>query len=84
MKQHLKIKVLDGKALRLPPSSCQQQILYLYDIPPYKRSYKKEVIILNDIIVNPTYVQHTYIHTHIKQKQNQNVTLILAKLDVCC
>ena len=43
MKQHLKIKVLDDKALRLSASSCQQQILYLYVIPPCERSYKKEV-----------------------------------------
>ena len=45
MKQHLKTKVLDGKVLRLSASSCQQQILYLYVIPPCKRDYKKEVIL---------------------------------------
>ena len=45
MKQHLKTKVLDDKALRLSASSCQQQILYLRVIPPYKRNYKKEVIL---------------------------------------
>ena len=37
MKQHLKTKVLEEKALRLPASSCLQQILYLYVIPPSKR-----------------------------------------------
>ena len=39
----LKTKVLDGKALRLSASCCQQQILHLYVIPPCKWSYKKEV-----------------------------------------
>ena len=43
MKQHLKTKVLDDKALRLSASSRQQQIPYVYVIPPCKRSYKKEV-----------------------------------------
>ena len=45
MKQHLKTKVLDDRALRLSASSYQQQILYLYAIPPCKRSYKKEGIL---------------------------------------
>ena len=45
MKQHLKTKVLDDKALKLSASSCQQQILYLYVIPPCKRSCKKELIL---------------------------------------
>ena len=45
MKQHLKTKALDDKALRLSASSSQQQIVYLYVIPPCKRSYKKEVIL---------------------------------------
>ena len=46
MKQPLKTKVLDDKTLRLSASFCQQQqIIYLYVIPPCKRSYKKEVIL---------------------------------------
>ena len=43
MKQLLKTKMLNDKALRLSPSSSEQQILYLYLIPPCKRSYKKQV-----------------------------------------
>ena len=50
MKQHLKTKMLDDKALRLSKSSCQQQILYQYVIPSCKRSCKKEVT-LNLIIL---------------------------------
>ena len=45
MKQDLKTKMLDSKALRFSASSCQQHILYLYVVPPCKRSYKKEVIL---------------------------------------
>ena len=45
MKQHLKTKVLDDKALRLSASSCRQHILYSYATPPCKRSYKKELIL---------------------------------------
>ena len=45
MKQHLKTKVLDDKALRLFASSYQQQIISLYVIPPCKRSYKREGIL---------------------------------------
>ena len=45
MKHYFKTKVLDDKALRLSASSCQQQVLYLYGMSPYKRSYKKEVIL---------------------------------------
>ena len=45
MKQHLKTKVLDDRALSLSASSYQRQILYLYAIPPCKRSYKKEGIL---------------------------------------
>ena len=45
MKQHLKTQVVDDKALKLSASSYEQQILYLYDTPPSKRSYKKEIIL---------------------------------------
>ena len=45
MKQHLKTQVVDDKALKLSASSYEQQILYLYDTPPCKRSYKKEIIL---------------------------------------
>ena len=45
MKQHLKTKVLHDKALNLSASSCQQQIFYLYLVPPCKRSFKKDVIL---------------------------------------
>ena len=53
MKQHLKTKMLDDKALRLSASSYQQQItylfiylfIYLYVISLCKRNYKKEVIL---------------------------------------
>ena len=45
MKKHLKTKKLDDKDLSLSASSYLQQILYLYVIPPCKRSYKKEVIL---------------------------------------
>ena len=44
MKQHLKTKVLDDKALRLSTSSCQQQVLYFYVIPPCKENDKKEIM----------------------------------------
>ena len=45
MKQHLKTKEPDDKDFRLSASSCQQQFLYLYVIPPCKWSYKEEVIL---------------------------------------
>ena len=44
MKQHFKNKDAWWQSLKDSASSKQQQILYLYVIPPGKRGYKKAVI----------------------------------------
>ena len=38
-------KVLDEKSLSFSVSFSQKQILYLYNIPPCKHTYNKEVIL---------------------------------------
>ena len=45
MKQNLKTKALDEKALRLSAISGQEQIIYLNVIPTCKCSCKREVIL---------------------------------------
>ena len=49
MKQHLKTKVLDDKALRLSATSCQHEILYLSVIPPVLKFHMPTV--------NPLFLQ---------------------------
>ena len=60
MKQHLKTKALDEKALRLSAISGQEQIIYLNVIPTCKCSCKREVILnlkFHMSIVNPLLLQ---------------------------